>query len=63
MAPSFSAQPQRADESNIIQKLGFLALLAFLYAFNSRVLDMGSIASLHIPLLLALPRATPHFGK
>jgi O-antigen ligase len=54
MAPPLPADSRPANESNAVQKMGFLTLLAFMYAFNSRVLDMGSIAFLHLPLILGV---------
>jgi hypothetical protein len=48
MGPSSS---QIASDSNPVQALGFAALLGFIYAYNSRVLDMH-FYYLHLPLVL-----------
>jgi O-antigen ligase len=42
---------QIASDSNPVQVLGFAALLGFIYAYNSRVLDMH-FYYLHLPLVL-----------
>ena len=48
MGPSSS---QIASDSNPVQTLGFAALLGFIYAYNSRVLDLH-FYYLHLPLVL-----------
>jgi O-antigen ligase len=50
MGPSSS---QIGNESNGIQAIGFAAMVSFVYAFNSRVLDLHYYY-LHLPMILAV---------
>jgi len=50
VGPSLS---QIGNESNGIQAIGFAALLGFVYAYNSRVLDLH-FSYLHLPLVLGV---------
>lgn len=43
-----------AEESNLVRRIGFYSLLAFVFFFNSGVADFGRIYFLHLPLVFGL---------
>src|SRR5579872_6170823 len=54
MTAALPQSPVAAEETNLVRKIGFYSLLAFVYFFNSGVADFGHIYFLHLPLIFGL---------